>query len=873
MLEVGVRPAADSALLDSPSGSFGDYELIEEIARGGMGVVFKARQIGLNRMVALKVIRASHLASEADLARFRQEAQTVASLKHPNIVAIHEVGDFDGQPYFSMDYIEGQNLAELVREKPLSAARAAAYLKTVAEAIHYAHERGILHRDLKPSNVLIDHADQPHVTDFGLAKRLNNSELGTGNSELTLSGQVLGSPNFMPPEQAAGRHRELTPASDVYSLGALLYHLLTGRPPFLADNIPATLRMVSETDPVAPRLLVPTVSRDLETICLKCLEKDPRRRYATAQELADEFDRFLRDEPIRARPVAPAEKFWRWCRRHPIIAALTGVIGVLLLAVALISTAAAARLQRANREGQEKLREAYLSQARASRWSGRPGRRFDSLDVIRKAAEIRSGLDLRNEAIAAMALVDIRPLKTWEIPESGWGFDAELAQYSRGEGPAAVLCRTTDGAEIARVIEPGATNCYYPALSRDGRYLLAGFERDGERLFTLFDLGSGKTAIRQPNLWLRNHDFSGDGRWLLVTSHRKKVGAFYVLYDLTALQPVFTNALPALTSSVHFSPDGDKLAVTYLDHRQMEIRNPRSGVIVQTLLHDSGVHFATWSADGTCLATGARHAQAYVWDVTGAPKLRHKLPHRGEVVQVAFNPSGTLLLTRGWDSVLRFWDPYNGNELLHVPSAGLSSSFTPDGRRLVSWPTTHRLAMLEVEEAREWQRLRFVNPGGAGARSCEFSPDGRWLVSTHQDGVRLWDLASLKEVAHIRSAGDALGALFHPSGTNLIVMFADGPVEWWPLSPGADPSKPGHDSARWRLGPPEIMAGTKALQHAKLDRAGKLLLGIGNGQVRVLDLESRQFTWHLPVPVQPHRSALDPTGRWGLVTPYRMDDH
>ena len=277
---------------------FGDYELVEEIARGGMGVVYKARQRKLDRIVALKMILAGEFASNEQALRFRVEAEAAARLQHPNIVRIHETGEQDGQPYFSMDYVEGGNLARLVREKPLPAKRAAGIVKTIAEAIHYAHEQGILHRDLKPSNVLIDHADQPHVTDFGLAKQM------TKESFLTVTGDVMGSPNFMPPEQAGAKGIKAGRYSDVYGLGAILFYLVTGRPPFVAENVAQTLYHVLNTEPMSPRMLSPSVPEDIATICLKCLEKKPAKRYPTARLLADELDRFLGDEPVLAAAAA-----------------------------------------------------------------------------------------------------------------------------------------------------------------------------------------------------------------------------------------------------------------------------------------------------------------------------------------------------------------------------------------------------------------------------------------------------------------------------------------------------------------------------------------------------------------------------------------
>ena len=304
---------------------FGDYELLEEIARGGMGVVYKARQVTLNRVVALKMILAGHLASPDDVKRFHTEAEAAANLQHPNIVAIHEVGEHEGQHYFSMDYVEGRSLADLVRANPPSAKQAAAYVRSIAQAIQYAHEQGTLHRDLKPSNVLIDRHNQPRVTDFGLARRIE------GGSDLTNTGQILGTPSYMPPEQAAGNRGQVGPASDVYSLGAILYELVAGRPPFRAETPLETLLQVLGQEPVAPRLLNPKLPRDLETICLKCLRKEQAKRYLSASELAADLGRFLAGEAILARRIGVGERAVKWAKRRPAVAAMIGVTVLALL--------------------------------------------------------------------------------------------------------------------------------------------------------------------------------------------------------------------------------------------------------------------------------------------------------------------------------------------------------------------------------------------------------------------------------------------------------------------------------------------------------------------------------------------------------------
>ena len=311
---------------------FGDYELLTEIARGGMGVVYKARQVKLNRVVALKMILAGQLANEADVKRFYVEAEAAAKLDHPGIVPIFEIGQHDGQHYFSMAFVEGESLAKKVANGPLPPREAAQLVQKVAEAVQYAHEHDIIHRDLKPANVLLDVNGQCKVTDFGLAKQMK------ADSGLTGTGQILGTPSYMPPEQAAGKIDDIGPAADVYSLGAILYCLVTGRPPFQAANPMDTLLQVLDQEPAPPRQLNPQVPLDLETIALKCLEKEPARRYAKAVDLAEELGRFLRGEPILARPVGVVDRTWRWCKRNRTVAGLTAAVASALIAGTIVSS-------------------------------------------------------------------------------------------------------------------------------------------------------------------------------------------------------------------------------------------------------------------------------------------------------------------------------------------------------------------------------------------------------------------------------------------------------------------------------------------------------------------------------------------------------
>ena len=344
--ELGTPQLSSTPVPDSASKVgvrfFGDYELLEEIARGGMGVVYKARQTTLNRLVALKVMAAGKLASPTAVERFHRETEAVALLEHPNIVPIYEVGEVDEVPYFSMKLVEGGNLGQALAGKPLPTRQAAGLLCKVARAVHYGHQRGILHRDLKPANILLGADQEPYVTDFGLAK------LAEREASLTLTMAVLGTPGYMAPEQAAGQSKHVTTAADVYSLGAILYELLTGRPPFRGDSELEILRRVREEEPERPVLINPGVDRDLQTVCLKCLEKEPHRRYASAEALAVELEHWLAGEPIAARPASTTEKVWRWCRRKPALASLGAASVLLLMVLAVGATVAAIRIAAAH---------------------------------------------------------------------------------------------------------------------------------------------------------------------------------------------------------------------------------------------------------------------------------------------------------------------------------------------------------------------------------------------------------------------------------------------------------------------------------------------------------------------------------------------
>src|SRR5438094_5887100 len=343
--------------------SFGEYQLIEQIARGGMGVVWRAHQLSLSRTVAIKVIAAAELATPDFVERFRREAEAAASLDHPNIVPIYEIGECNGLHFFSMKLIEGPTLAQRIAGAGprLTDFRAAVQLLCpIARAVHYAHQRGILHRDLKPNNILLDTRGVPHLTDFGLAKLIEQE------STITRTVALLGTPSYMSPEQDSGNLKGVTTAADVYGLGAVMYELLTGQPPFAGGTTLETIRQVLDKEPRRPSLIQPRVDRDLETICLKCLEKEPSRRYGSAEALADDLERWLREEPIVARPVGQVERLWRWSKRNPVVAGLTAAVVLLLAVVAGVASVGYVQTKLALNEA-EKAEEKATREAKHAR--------------------------------------------------------------------------------------------------------------------------------------------------------------------------------------------------------------------------------------------------------------------------------------------------------------------------------------------------------------------------------------------------------------------------------------------------------------------------------------------------------------------------
>jgi tRNA A-37 threonylcarbamoyl transferase component Bud32 len=527
---------------------FGDYELFDVIARGGMGVVYRARQVSLNRVVALKMILAGKLADEADVSRFHAEAEAAAILDHPGIVPIYEIGDHKGQHYFSMGYVDGESLSGRIKDGPLPPREAAAYMLKIAEAVAFAHEHGVIHRDLKPSNVLLDRAGELKVSDFGLAKRVQS------DSDLTATGQVLGTPSYMPPEQASGEVDDITALSDIYSLGATCYCLLTGNPPFAAASAVETLRQVVETEPIPPKDVNPDVDLDLQTITLKCLEKRPERRYASARELAAELERFLNGEPIHARPISAMDRLWRWCKRRPKVAGLTAAVVLMALFIAIVSPLVALRQESLRRDADKRAQEAQAARGQAR--------------TSQSKAEKRERVANRYLYDAHMNLA----MLAWEegnVPRVRQLLDLHLPQSDEDDTRTFVwyylhnLCET----KHVRVLNHGApVSCV--AFSPDSA-TLASSSADG--IVRLWNPTSGQSKLT-----------------------------------------IRTRALGS--SAVDFSPDGTTLAISF-PPRATALLDVASGKI-KTTIDRRGGHPAAiaFSPDGAIVATGSDNNTVRLWE-------------------------------------------------------------------------------------------------------------------------------------------------------------------------------------------------------------------------------------------------------------------
>jgi WD40 repeat protein len=881
----GAGPRASSRELPAVPG----YEVLEELGRGGMGVVFKAWQVGTQRLVALKMLPAG--ARPEQQARFRVEAEAASRLRHPNIVPIYEVGEQAGQPFFSMELLGGGSLAQVGNDGrwavggPDAQRRIAEVVEALARATHYAHQRGVIHRDLTPANVLLAEDGTPKITDFGLAKIF----IGGGET-LTHTGAVLGTPSYMAPEQAAGQNGPVTTATDVYGLGAILYALLAGRPPFRADTALETLRRVVYEEPEPPRRAKPRVHRDLETISLKCLQKDPDKRYAGADAVAEDLRRFRTGQPILARRVGPVERALRWGRRNPAWAALLAAVTALGMAVVVISSLSALWLGReaqrardAERAALEKVCDSSYSQAQASRRGGRPGQRFESLKALKEAAHLARALDrdagyflkLRNEAIACLALPDLQLTRRLEgRPQSCYvaALDDRFRYYAWGDSGGAVhVHATATGRVIARLPRPArAALAVKVRFSRDGRWLAVCYHLCRPRLFHVWECQGGKPTrcvSVAAGTWPWTFAFSDDSRLLAYPRAERSVG----ILDLVSGKEVKRIDLGfGLKFGIAFHPDGRQLALSST-RGAVHVLAVGTGKEVARFTPAGPPNDLAWGRDGRWLAVSANDHQIYVQDMLEQRPGAVLEGHRGDGIDLLVSHAGDFLISRGWDGSSRWWDPVNGKQRLGT--AGYVIGIRKDDRELAVHSGSG-LELWRVAGAGECRTLHHGRVGNRGPRPThwgpmrvDFSPDGRLLASASFDGVRLWDPApGGGELAHV-DTGFCEAALFDPSGQGGLLTYSTTRLLRWPVHADHAAGKPAV-----RVGPPEVvvpLAGSSVHRDACWARDGRGLVVTdpGRGRDRALFLGPGQPPGQVFLEPHPRITAvaLSPDGKWAAT--------
>jgi WD40 repeat protein/predicted Ser/Thr protein kinase len=804
------------------------YDVERILGRGGMGVVYRAKHQKLNRLVALKMLLAGPYASPQAVARFVRESQAVAELHHPHIVQVHDVGEVDGRPFFTMEFVEGKTLAEDLAGVPQPARRAAELIAVLAEAIHLVHTKGIIHRDLKPANILLTEEGVPKIADFGLARHVE------GDPQLTMSDARVGTPSYMAPEQALGKLGIVGPPVDIYALGAILYEMLTGRPPFRAETAIETERQAITVEAAPPSRLNVNVPRDLETICLKCLQKDPHRRYGSAAELANDLHHFLNGQPILARPVGIIERSWRWAARNrPVAAALAGVVALLVLIVvgSLWDAAHFRKLEGEHRIlAQEKTE---LADQKGRLLVEKEGERAKAvLAENRETGLRRKSESLRQELRSNLYLTEMNLAGQAASTPSGLNRVRELLAHWDQQRPDLrnwewyYLNSLCNQSLLTRM--PHTQGVYHVAWSPDGQRLASAsldrsiciLDESGERPPVRL---SGHTSLVFSVSW------SPDGQRLASASWDHSVR----IWDTISGAEVFR--FPGHSDdvcAVSWSPDGRLIASSGRD-RVVKIWSATDGTVHKVLSgHEQTVTALSWHKDSRHLASASHDWTVRIWDVMEGVETHALRGHINWVNHVAWNPDGTRLASASNDETLRIWNPENGEteQILRGHVQGVSSvSWSPDGTRLASGSDDQTIKVWVAATGTAAFSLRGHS---AALTSVAWNPNGARIASAgHDAAIKLWDAAPPAEVqgpanhdepvralawcqnnSNLFASADSIGAVkiwdvthrevkrslrvneariyslsWQPSGTRLAIAGANGVVRIWDLAAETKP--------------------------------------------------------------------------------------
>jgi serine/threonine protein kinase/WD40 repeat protein len=826
-------------------------QVIRELGRGGSSVVFEAQQFALHRRVALKMMLAGSCAGPEQRSRFHIEAQVLARLHHPHIVPVYQVGEHDGQLFLLMEYVRGGSLAQYLGGRTLPFQQAARLVEKLARAIHYAHQNGVIHRDLKPANILLQESEVrsqrsvvsgqrsgvggqmsevrnqksdraqatvpdsdrcsltsdlcPMITDFGLAKFLERDWPQSNQGEPTQTGTILGTAGYMAPEQAAGHSRDIGPAADIHALGAILFELLTGRRRFRGTTPFEILREVQTVDPIFPSEARSRLPRDLRTICLKCLRKEPGNRYASAELMAEDLDRFLAGKPIRARRVGALEKAWRWSRRNPGWASAFATVAGLLLIIAcgallwsVDRERALTLLRDAEGDAANKLYLSRISEAQARTLSRRPGQRFRSLAVLDEASQQARELklpakqfkELRDAATAALLVPDLNPLPALgDSPVGASSFSDDLTVHACCDRAGNCSVRSLDSdREICPTILGAG---YSPTLSRDGHFLAVHNANQRTTVWKLAAAGPQKLLTVESSGICQFHPT------LPLIAFTQKDGAIE-LYDLAQERqlPRLAPGAPNREPVIALHPVEALIAVSCYYTREIEIRNLFTGAVERTLELPQGCSYLAWHPSGRWLAVSeANGPKIHLFDWKEPGRVRQLGPIAGGG-QLFFNHAGDRLAVYDWSNSVKLFDVNSGALVFQIPYVGhlAKLSFSADDARLAGFVENGRVGFWQVADGREYRQF---SRGRADRKNHFLSPavsaDGALLALATVDGVCIWDLQSGLELACLNVA-DALLAEFEGRDT-LLIGDSTG-VYRWPLV--RDRTRPGLA----RLGPP-----------------------------------------------------------------------